>query len=462
MEKRYKDKLIIINDAFQSKNFDTVVQESCKIFEVIMKQLYIEALGKLDSKSRKELMNIEYSNDKSIGIDTFSFGQVIGLYKKSNFFSILERSTNRDYSMLRAINFELINDLRNASAHMVKQIDIIYGNAEYVYSSLKIFLATLGYAEFEKYLGEMVSKRISHSNTVNNIQNNTTEVERTSNKYDVMDKKEKRRIAFQRRITRKHDVKSISSVIEKKESVAILDIGCNDGSLILDRVDGMTNISAIVGVDSNEEMISNNINRCDKNNVFYICSDCEKDDFLDDIQDLMKEKKIEKFDLIVLSMILLHVKNPFKLLKNARALLKADGSLYIRDMDDGLTVAFPDDKNLVSRALDISNRVPYTGYRHCGRQVYSILKKCGFREVEIVEEIIDTVNMNFDERNMLFVTNFSYIKGDLELAYKESPEEFEDDYIWFQSAYDELEELFQLEGFYYRMGSIVFLAKKEE
>ena len=462
MENTYKDKLIIINDAFQSKNYDTVVQESCKIFEVIMKQLYIEALGKLDSKSRKELMDIEYSNEKSIGIDTFSFGQVIGLYKKSKFFGILEHNTNRDYSMLRAINFELINDLRNASAHMVKDIDIIYENAEYVYSSLKIFLATLGYAEFEKYLGEMVSRRSPQSNTTKDMGNKAREVERISNKYDIMDKMERRRISFQKKLTRKYDVKAISSVIDRKDSVAILDIGCNDGSLILDRVDGMTNISVIVGVDSNEEMINNNISRCDKDNVFYICNDCEKDNFLHGIHDLMEEKKIEKFDLIVLSMLLLHVKNPFKVLKNARTLLKNDGSLYIRDMDDGLSVAYPDEKNIVTRTLDISNRIPYTGYRHCGRQIYSYLKKCGFKKIEIGEEIIDTINMDFDERNMLFMTNFAYIEGDLEMAYKVSPEEFEEDYIWFQSAYDELEELFQIEEFYYRMGTITFLAKKDD
>lgn len=107
-----------------------------------------------------------------------------------------------------------------------------------------------------------------------------------------------------------------------------MDIGCNDGSLILDRIEGMTNISFVVGVDSNESMIKSNIEKCNKDNVFYVCSDCEKDDFLYDVNELMEEKKIEKFDLIVLSMILLHVKNPFKVLKNARTLLKDDGSLY--------------------------------------------------------------------------------------------------------------------------------------
>ena len=164
----------------------------------------------------------------------------------------------------------------------------------------------------------------------------------------------------------------------------------------------------------------------------------------------------------VVSMILLHVKNPFKVLKNARTLLKDDGSLYIRDMDDGLTVAYPDDKNLVERTLDISHRVPYTGFRHCGRQIYSYLKKCGFKKIEIGKEIIDTIDMDYDERNMLFTINFGYIRGDLELAYKDNPEEFEYDYIWFQKAYDEIEELFQTEEFYYRMGTITFLAKKND
>lgn len=93
----YKDKLILINEAFSSKNYDTVIQESCKIFEAIMKKLYVEALGKVDSNSRRLMIEAEYGNEKANGIDSFSFRQVIELYKQCKFFNIMEKQTQRNY-----------------------------------------------------------------------------------------------------------------------------------------------------------------------------------------------------------------------------------------------------------------------------------------------------------------------------------------------------------------------------
>ena len=283
-------------------------------------------------------------------------------------------------------------------------------------------------------------------------------VDRIKNKYNVMDKSEIKRISYQRDLFRSKDIEVISSLLQGMKDVSILDIGCNSGELILDRTKDMSNVSYILGVDCSQDMIDYNLSRKDTGCMDFACLDCESDDFQNGVDALYEVGCNTKFDLVVLSMVLLHVSNIQKVLSNVKKVLAPNGKVFIRDMDDGLSFAYPDTKNRVENILKISNKVPYTGYRKCGRELYSFLSKFGFNNIKVIDEIIDTSNKTLEEKDLLFLINFQYVFGDTELAYKNNKLKFEKDYIYISSNYDKLREDFKSDNFYYRMGTFIITA----
>lgn len=454
-----KDKFILINEAFQLKEYDTVVQESCKIFEILMKRMYVEALGKFDSRSRKKLVEAEFSEDtNSNGIDSFTFGQVIGLYRKSDFFSMWGEQTGRDPAVLKSINFNLIAHLRNCSAHKVKGQAVDAHSAEYVYSHLKLFLALLGYTEYEKYISLFVEPKPAVEKGVT-AEKHQAVLKRTKNIYNILDQEERRRLALQSQGDRAHDINIISQLVDRLDTFNTLDIGCNDGSSICDRLKDLPNRGEVVGVDSNRDIFSQP-NTTQPFGIHYVHSDCESEMFIQDVRNVMEKNSIEGFEFVFVSMLLLHLKNPFKAIKSARSLMTESGIIFVRDIDDGLCVAHPDPKGIVDKMFDLSFRIPGTGYRHTGREIYTLLKNTGFRNVQLHDVVVDTVDMDFDERQLLFSTNFSDIKADLINAANSNSGEYDQELNWFLDAYEELEQLFVQDDFYYRQGDVVFTATK--
>mgnify|MGYP005849884711 CR=1 FL=1 len=453
-----EDKFKIIAESFKREQFDIAIQESCKVFEVLMKRLYIEAISKFDSKSRRKLIECEYAQDKnSNGIDSFTFGEVIGLYRSCDFFAQWGRQTGRDPAMLKAINFDAINRLRNASSHKVKGQEIDFNSANFVFRNLEHFIALLGYTEYEKYISAFTDKAPNSSRLTRKTQKQP-DLSRAQNLYDVLDKSEQRRLEFQRSLLRDDDIEILKNISRGADDLSLIDIGCNDGGFIYDRVKHISQITRVIGVDKNETIIQAQDVK-DSRFSFYQ-ADCNSNKFEEEVEKIAKSEGIEKFDLAVVSMVLLHLKQPFKALKAVRRALRKGGSIFVRDMDDGLALAHPDPKGIVERANRISREIPGTGFRNSGREIYSLLKRTGFRDIKLHPSQVDTIGMDFDQRELLFNINFSFIRADLHDAARSEPDKYGEDWEWFREAYEDLEELFQSEEFYYRMGTMVFTATK--
>ena len=288
-----------------------------------------------------------------------------------------------------------------------------------------------------------------------------TEEVRSKNAYDVTEDVERRRLAFQMEMTREIDVRVLKSILSNTKGVQyILDIGCNDGSWLLDRLTNIGKECYAVGVDINEEIIS----RANENfpEMLTVCSDCEKEDFVEQIY-----KKIPygtQFDVVVLSMVLLHVKEPMQVLRNVRKLLKTDGVVYIRDMDDGLSVAYPDKDGVFARVRRICNDVKYTGYRTNGREIYGLLQRTGYKDIKNIGINVDVTMSTPDDykfREDIFTINFGFIPGDLALALQDDPLKYKEDYLWLKNTgYEALNGMFHTAEFYYRMGLMGFTARK--
>lgn len=287
-------------------------------------------------------------------------------------------------------------------------------------------------------------------------------VSATSNTYDIMEPREAARISFQKEVTRDTDIAILTKLIGESKGVSILDVGCNDGGLLRDRLRGMDGIKATLGIDVNEERIAQNIKRVAENkgsikySEYYEAINCEAPNFVSKLQEAMKKYDIPSFDVIVLSMVLLHLGDVKKFLANLKSVCKPGTRIYIRDMNDATVVAKPDPEGIVPKILEITSRSKYAGFRYCGGQVGEIATELGYKCAQI-PETISTEGMNVLERALMFETNYGFVEGDVQRAYNDNPEEFKEGLKYIKEKLPVLEEMFGDDNFYYKMGTVVWV-----
>lgn len=287
--------------------------------------------------------------------------------------------------------------------------------------------------------------------------------DRIHSTYTSERKDEVGRLKQQQRLFLDFDKKVLKDILDKfPDKCYLMDIGCNDGNLIMNRIPPESNVS-VIGVDINMQAINRGNANYPEEKFKGYCIDCLCEDFIESMTEIMESQGIEDgFDVVVCSMILLHVDDAYKCLKNIRKLLKPGGYIYIRDMDDGLALSHPDPNKLVETFNQYSKELSFTGYRLCGRELYQMLVKNHFRSIEIIPHEITTVGKDPDFLDVLYNVNFKFILAGLAQRYEANPNnlEYKNSYEWGKKSFDDLEDLFHTPGYYYRMGTIVFVARR--
>ena len=292
----------------------------------------------------------------------------------------------------------------------------------------------------------------------------TIRTERIENKYFITDDKaELRRLTSQKKLLQNFDREVYGHAIESYEKLVILDVGSNRGDLVMDRFGKAENLDKIIGLEYDDGIVQEANARYGKEGqIKFYQVDLEKPEMVDAIETIMEEMQIDGFNIIHISMLLLHLKKAYNLLKNLRKYLTSDGVLIIKDIDDGLNLAYPDEQGRFKRVIDICGSLETAGFRQSGRQIYTLLKRAGYRSVKLENCGIDTIEMSFDDREALFDTYFSFILGDSEIMKDRHPENrlYAENYEWMKENYDTLEEDFQEPSFYFNLGFMLFTAKK--
>ena len=310
-----------------------------------------------------------------------------------------------------------------------------------------------GISNMIAFLTDIVSLKSSN-------ENDCTTSSRTANKYDVNDAIEKARLATQTRLSLEVDLPIISKVLTERKNVKLLDIGSNNGQWIRSRTEGFDNIDTIIGIDIDKNMIAE-ANMTSTDNQHFYSADCEDTNFYDRLCDIMKENNISHFDVVTVPLVLLHLLNPFNLLKTLYKVMGVNACIFIKEVDDSLILAHPDEENLIPRFFKISDYVPMTGYRHCGREVYDWLYTLEFRDIHLYDASINTINKTREERESILKSNFSYIKGDLEKLYEmKQDEKYKNDILWIEKNYNKLKKMFINKNFFYKNGDLIFTAIK--
>lgn len=287
--------------------------------------------------------------------------------------------------------------------------------------------------------------------------------QRIENKYFSLESEfEQNRLDMQQNLFRKNDYDVYEEIIKNKCDLNILDLGCHNGDLIMNRIGSKNVIKKLIGIECDENtVLSANKKYGNDNNKFY-CFDLEEDEIEKNIINVMKENNIEEFDIVHISMLILHLKNPYLLLKRIRKLMKNDGIIFIKDIDDGLNLAYPDTYGSFARAFEICSKSEFSGYRFSGREIFTHLRKLGFKDITLKKDGINAIGMTYEEKQTLFDIYFSFIKEDYYLMMKKyfDDEKIKEEYEWYVNTYYQMEEEFLSDSFFFNLGIMIYTAKK--
>lgn len=297
-----------------------------------------------------------------------------------------------------------------------------------------------------------------------NYQDNNINTERKSNVLDFYTyENERERIQHQRFFLTEFAKKDFNSILENYKNFSILDIGCNTGEQCINMIERTDNLKLYVGIDREENAINYAKNLWNNPKVFFYGLDCEKKDFENKLQDIESNHNIKGFDIIFISMVLLHIKQPRILLDKVRNHINPNGKIVIIDIDDGFNIAYPDTKQHFKKAIDICEYTSFSGFRKSGREIYSYLNEMDMTNIKLHKCGLSTINMDRKQRDDFFNIYFWFILDDLRIMHNNNPDSkiIESDYKWINSVYDDMRLTFKKKDFFFTLGFMMFSAEQD-
>ena len=303
-----------------------------------------------------------------------------------------------------------------------------------------------------KYYDSVLSKLIDF------IKCPAVKAERVENKYDTVRFEARKRLADQQLLFREANDAVYDRLLQDKEHFNILDLGCNDGEFAGLHFLNRDGCDRVIGIDVSEKIFAEMIEH-PSFSAFLL--DCEADDFIKRLRDIMSSFGIKHFDLINISFLLLHLKNPHNLLYRIRELLAPDGYVFIRDIDDTQTFAYPDKDDCIKRLKEIKNYCLHTGNRNTGGRIYTSLVDSGYSNISLIPEVFSTAGASKSQRKRLFYVNYSFVEENVQDMVNMNPsvKKYNDDYEWVKNNIEKVEHLFSHREFFYKMGAVAFTAQ---
>lgn len=307
-------------------------------------------------------------------------------------------------------------------------------------------------------LGEVINEW-KNGHKIKKRGNNVFRIERAENSLEFYgDEGERKRLETQRNFIYEFAAREYDSFISELENGSFLDVGCNTGEQAMMFVKGRNEIRHYVGIDREESALEKAKELFPFGHFFK--GNCEADDFDDLLSEIEEELNIEGFDLINLSMLLLHMKEPQILLDILSGHLAEGGRIVILDIDDGLNIAYPDSDNLFGKAVEICSETGYSGYRKSGRQVCKLLSDIEMSEIQLHKQGLSTVGMSRDKRSEFYELYFWFILDDLRKMNRQAPDDkiVSAELSWFEEHYKEMKACFKKKGFYFNLGFMLYSA----
>ncbi len=242
------------------------------------------------------------------------------------------------------------------------------------------------------------------------------------------------------------------------ENPNILDIGCSDGRNIILRLKNR-NYHSLLGLDKNQNKIqtANELYKSDKNS--FLCYDINSKDLRKYLFTYIKKKDIPGFDIIHISSVLLHIKNPSSLLNILHDFLSEQGRIFIQDEDDGLNKIYPWDSRFEDCFYVWEHSIE-SGDRYMGRKIPFYLHENGYSDIKILSSNITSLDFDDSMRNCFWDL---YFNSNLWVANNESFYDTPDAYnrfITYSRNHDQLKKTYMDGGFFIMLGVLFITAKK--
>lgn len=291
----------------------------------------------------------------------------------------------------------------------------------------------------------------------------TYEVKRVSNQYHHITALESERLRVQKELLENFDRPVYDKLLAGEEGLAVLDLGSNDGACLMARLGNAPQVSSILGLEFNEDAVKMANEAYGSDSVEFVACDVEdRDQLTSTLSSYLSERGLEGFDLVNVSMLVLHLKKPFQLLSRVKRFMRPGGRIFLRDIDDGENLAYPDPDKAFDRVFRICSYLDTSGFRESGRQIPGFLKKAGYRDIVLEKNGLTTIGLDQDGRSALFQTYFSFIVEDLQTMARRHPDDagVKEDLDWYQEVFDNLEEAFHGDDFFFQVGFMTFTATR--
>ncbi len=285
--------------------------------------------------------------------------------------------------------------------------------------------------------------------------------ERLANRYyDTQDAAENRRLKCEAEMLYPIEKKVLDEILAGRENLTCLltTVTYAPGNMMQYLRPEFSNI---IGLSYDEKAtIAANYDYESSTTKFYH-QDMEDSDLEDKLAAYMQERGISGFDFVDISMGFLAWKSPFKVIKKIKKFLNPNALIFVRDIDDTVLFAYPDDKKLFQKFFTFYGRDPLSGYRQSGRRVYGYLKKAGAKRICLHKKGIDIAGMTPEEKERMFFCYFGFVPNDYKLCFRDEPGNayYKQVVEWCDEHFDELEEDFMNDDFMFNSGYFIYTAE---
>ena len=339
----------------------------------------------------------------------------------------------------------------------IKHISAIKFTDVYSFSSVDMLIPILRDKVGEFSYIDAVTDSLLHAEVKKRMH---ISAEGKDNFFSDANKTEKNRLKAQQELLMKFDMPVYEKRLQGKEGLCVLDLGCGNGVALMNRLGNRKEVDKIIGIEYDKAATQSANEKYGDRAKFY-CMDVESEDFKDELIDIMEENGIEKFDFVNLLAVMSHFKSPFKVLRTVKSCCRKGATVFIRNIDDGLNICYPDDEKKFERAFSLLAKCDTTGYRYSGRELFTLLKRAGYKNITLEKAGLSSVPMNYDERAACFDVIFKFIRQGVNRAAENHPSDVQAiaDKRWFGEVYDDLEEAFLSDEFFVLFGFILYTAE---
>lgn len=241
------------------------------------------------------------------------------------------------------------------------------------------------------------------------------------NQFVFQEEKEIERLHVQNSLLSCYEAPIFEELFSRRHGLAVLDVGCNNGSKTVERF-AADCVSQVIGLEYSPELAVKAQETYGNDQFSFYPFDVEAPAFSQRLQAIMDERGVDGFDVIYLSYVLMHLSDIGKLLESLRPFLNEQGQLLIIDSNDGASSLSLDPDGLLDQFLEILRDDRYSGNRETGSMVCQLLRDSGAWDVHIWHNCISAGPGEAEKKKAIFTTFFSYLPEDVALLMSEEPE----------------------------------------